>query len=137
MKFFNCHRRDVNFLWTPLRKLVQCLKYLYSRAQIVFQSILPVEICYMYTVDAFNGYNRMLFDLCREYGCIYYDCFGLFLDFNDYFVDINRDLYADAGMKMKIHLNDRGLKVLCRELKYIIYHNTFNPYVSRGSCYYA
>ena len=137
VKYFNCHRRSIGIFRKPLCNLIQCLKYIFSRAQIIFQSILPVEICYNYTADSVHGYNELLCNLCHEFGCIFFDSFGLFLDFSGYYVNINSSLYADAGMKMKLHLNDNGLKVLCRELKYLIYHNTFNPYASMDSYYYA
>ena len=137
VKYFNCHRRSIGIFRKPLCNLIQSLKYLFGRAQIIFQSILPVEICYNYTADAVHGFNELLCNLCHEFGCIFFDSFGLFLDFSGYYVNINSSLYADAGMKMKLHLNDNGLKVLCRELKFLIYHNTFNPYASIDSYYYA
>ena len=40
----------------------------------------------------------------------------------NFFTDYNADLYWD-----NFHLNDMGIKILCRALKYIIYHNIFNP----------
>ena len=69
-------------------------------------------------------------DICRTYGCIYYDCVKLFLDEYDW--GINWDLYQYGwrGVRFNqgIHLNEKGIGVLCRALKYAVNHNMHNAH---------
>ena len=123
IKFFNSLDKNVSsYFWSPLCNLVQTLKYLFRNAQIIFQSILPMRIIYKFNVKSVHLFNRLLMDLCERYGCIFYDCFGLFLD--EWEWDINFNLYSSRG----IHLNSKGLGILCRALKYLIHRNVFNPH---------
>ena len=122
VKHFNSFNRNISdYFWGPLCNLVQKVKHLFYNAQIIFQSVLPIKIIFKYNVKSVHLFNWLLIKLCERYGCIYFDCFGLFLDGAEW--DIDSNLYSRKG----IHLNVRGLGVLCRALKYIIYHNVYNP----------
>ena len=121
IKWFNSCRNDVYKRFrSPLTYLIRDIKSMYPQAQIIFQSVLPIRIFYTYTAKSVHEFNHLLIELCQTYGCIFLDSFGLFLD--SYQRDINSELYRD-----KWHLNDAGIKILCRELKYAIYRNIFNP----------
>ena len=123
VKFFNSFDKNISsYFYSPLCKLVQTLKYLFRNAQIIFQSILPIRICYKFNVKSVHLFNRLLMGICESYGCIFHDCFGLFLDAWEW--DINSSLYSSRG----IHLNNKGLGILCRTLKFLIYRNVFNPH---------
>ena len=122
VKHFNSYYRKISdYFWGPLCKLVQKIKQLFYNAQIIFQSVLPIKIIFTYNIKSIHLFNRLLINICERYGCIFHDCFGLFLDHAEW--DINYSLYSRKG----IHLNERGLGVLCRALKYVIYHNVYNP----------
>jgi hypothetical protein len=120
-------------------------KYLFPQAQIIFHCLLPIRVIYNYTAQSVQDFNDLLYNVCMEYGCVYADqCFDHFLAVNrtngnwfknkygqplwdksgpnHEFVDYNKQLYWD-----NLHLNDAGLKVLCRSLKYIIFGQVFNP----------
>ena len=122
IKFFNSKAKNVSrTFWSPLAKLVKQLKSLFPNAQIVILCLLPMRIYYSYTAASIFYFNRLLYKICRNFGCIFYeDCFNHFLDYEGY--DINSELYRD-----KWHLNDAGLRILCRSLKYIVLNNLFNP----------
>ena len=122
IKFFNSKAKNVSrTFWSPLAKLVKQLKSLFPNAQIVILCLLPMRIYYTYTAASIFHFNRLLYKICRNFGCIFYeDCFNHFLDYEGY--DINSELYRD-----KWHLNDAGLRILCRSLKYIVLNNLFNP----------
>ena len=110
----------------PLYNLIRDLKFLFSNALIVFTTMLPIRALYNYTAGTVNAFNRLLFEVCNDLGCIFYDCFHDFLspDYGDY----NPSLFRD-----KWHLNNIGLRVLCRSIKFCIYGNIFSS-LSRTSC---
>ena len=91
-------------------------------ATIVFVPMLPIRAFYNYTAGTVNDFNRLLFNICREFGCIFYDCFRDFLapDLRDY----NSNLFRD-----KWHLNDFGLRLFCRALKYLIFGHVMSSHV--------
>lgn len=123
VKFFNSERYDIYKRYrAPLIELVKNLKFMYPHAIITFQSVLPIRLYYRYTAKSIYRFNDLLFEICRNYGCMFLDCFEDFLD--QYHYDINRDLYRD-----NLHLNDIGLSRLCRALKFLIYRSNFNPLV--------
>ncbi len=131
IKGFNCFNRNVaKAFWSPLSNLVQCLQHHFSRAQIIFQSVLPIRLFYSYNAETVNQFNKLLIRVCHAYGCIFFDCFHLFLDSK--LCDINWDLYqfSRRGNRFNqgIHLNGPGLGVLCRALKFAVYHNMYNPH---------
>lgn len=140
IKYFNSQRFDVfKSFRSPLINLVKSLKYMFHRAQIVFVPVLPMQRKYNYTAESVHLFNRLLLQVCEQYGCVYFDCFSEFLvkmvgPFG-YGVkwDFNQSLYRG-----NLHLNDYGLRVLCKALKYIIYGNVCNPFanISYTPCYY-
>ena len=121
VKFFDSSTKSVDKRFRqPLVRLVKLLKLSFPHAQIIFKCVLPMGIMYNYTAKSVHDFNYLLLDICTKYGCIFFDCFTKFLDqwgnlHNEY-------LYRD-----RLHLNDIGLRILCRALKFIIYNNVFNP----------
>ena len=114
-------------LRAPLCDMIRNLKFLFPSALIVFTTMLPISALYNYTAPTVNSFNRLLFEVCCDLGCIFFDCFRDFLsqDFRDY----NRNLFRD-----KWHPNEKGLRVLCRAIKFCIYGNLFTSR-SRTSCF--
>ena len=100
--------------------LINKTKELFPHVTIFFQSVLPMKLQSYYTANNFLTFNRLLIDLCMSERCSFIDCFYDFVSGNDY----NRVLYKD-----NLHLNKRGIGLLCRWLKHTINHQTFNPYV--------
>ena len=98
-------------------------------AQIIFKSVLPFKILYKYNPQSVHEFNYLLLELCGKHGCIFFDCFTEFLDENG--VDYNSYLYRNW-----LHLNDLGLKVLSRALKFVIYNDIFNPMMKKSNCSY-
>ena len=133
IRFYNSFQYDlVKDFRGPLTRLILQTKLMFPNAQIMFKCVLPFRIIYKYNVKSVHGFNYLLLDLCTKHGCIFLDCFSQFLDDNS--VDYNRNLYRD-----KLHLNNIGLSVLCRTLKFAIYNNIFNPYmrINNSDYYYT
>lgn len=121
VKNFDCNRFDVHTKFRkPLVDIVKQIKLLLPSAQIIFKCVLPMGILYNYTAKCVHEFNHLLLEICGSYNCIFFDCFSDFLDrwgiYNDSY------LYRD-----RIHLNDIGLRKLCRAMKFIIHKNVFNP----------
>ena len=131
IKFFNSFKYDVKSKFRkPVVQLVDSTKMFYPNAQIIFQSVLPFRLVYKYQPFSVHEFNHLLLEICGEKGCLFMDCFADYLD--EYGEDINLDLFRDRW-----HLNDKGLTKLCKSLKFIIYENIFNPYLSKSlSDYY-
>ena len=121
IKYFNGKEHDVNSRFRPqLINLVKSLKYMYPYAQIIFQCVLPIQVIRKYTATTVEQFNDLLFYVCERYGCIYFDqFFDNYIDGWDY----NKRLYRDS-----FHLNENGLRLLCRYYKRIIHQNVHNPY---------
>ena len=83
-------------------------------AVITFIPMLPIRALYNYTAKTVNDFNMLLLEVCQRFGCIFFDCFSDFLshDYRDY----NPTLFRD-----KWHPNERGLALLCRAIKCIIF----------------
>ena len=121
IKWYNSFQRNMRHDIKPkLVSLIEDLKRLYPSAQIHFHTVLPMRIVYKYTAVSVHQFNNILFELCCQYGCFFLDCFARFLDKNGTFY--NRALFRDNW-----HLNNAGLKVLCRALKFLVYGKFFNP----------
>ena len=103
----------------PMSNFIKDLKFLFPNALIIFTTVLPIRALYDYTAMTVNHFNHLLYQVCNEFGCIFYDCFLDFLapDQRDY----NSSLFRD-----KWHLNDNGLRLLCRSIKDCIYGKLFN-----------
>ena len=122
VKTFNSFKYSISKFYEPLVNLVKQIKLLFPLAQVIFQSLLPIRVVYKFTSKSVHEFNELLIKVCIRYNCIFMDCFRLFLDDSGY--DINTDLYWD-----KYHLNDRkGIKLLCRAFKEIIYGDIFYPF---------
>ena len=122
IKTFNSFKYSISKFYEPLVNLVKQVKLLFPLAQIIFQSLLPIRVVFKYTAKSVHDFNELLIKVCKKYDCIFLDCFSLFLDVSGH--DINTDLYWD-----KYHLNDRkGIKILCRAIKEVIYGNIFYPW---------
>ena len=127
-KYFNSDKYNIFRRYrAPLVNLVSTIKIMFPLAQIIFQSVLPIRIFYTYTPQSVHLFNRLLIDICKSHGCVFFDCFGEFLDQFKY--DFDTNLYRD-----NLHLNNFGLSKLCRAYKYIIYRNVYNP-LTRYSCF--
>ena len=115
----------------PLCNLVKDLKFLFPNAFVIFTTVLPIRALYNYTAFTVNAFNYLLYQICNEYGCIFYDCFLDFLasDQRDY----NGNLFRD-----KWHLNDNGLRLLCRSIKECVYGRLFDSRAKSrfGSSFY-
>lgn len=121
VKWFNSDKYDICKRYrAPLIDLIKSLKYMFPHAIIIFQSVLPIRLYYKYTAKSVNQFNGLLFDICRNYGCMFLDCFNDFLD--QFHFDHDASLFRDS-----CHLNDFGLSRLCQAFKYIIYRSSFNP----------
>ena len=109
-KQFSVHKRCFN----PLVSLVKNLKFKFPLAQITFVPMLPIRAVYNYTAKTVNDFNLVVLEVCRKFGCMFFDCFGDFLseDCRDY----NSALFRD-----KWHPNKLGLGLLCRAIKSIIF----------------
>ena len=130
IKHFDCFKYDVSKRFrSPLTHLIKHIKFIFPNAQIIIKSVLPIQIKFKYIPKSVQDFNYLLIELCGKLGCIFFDCFAEFLDY--YGVDCNNRLYRDW-----LHLNGEGLKVLCRALKYVIYHDIFNPFMKSSNCHY-
>ena len=122
VKFYNSRARNMSKDLRPkLISLVKVIKQLFPSAQVHFQTMLPIKITYNYTAESVHQFNNLLLDICTQYNCFFFDCFSRFLDNEGIFY--NRTLFRD-----KYHLNNAGLKVFCRALKFLVYSNVFNPH---------
>ena len=121
IKYFDSIKYDLNKRFRkPLIRLINQVKLLLPNAQIIFQSVLPMKLFYVYCAKSVHEFNYLLLELCGLYGCIFHDCFSGFLD--EYGYNYNSSLYRD-----KWHLNDFGLIILCRAIKFVIYKSIFHP----------
>ena len=127
IKYFNGNKYDVSKRFrSPLTRLVNLVKFLLPGAVIIIKCVLPMKPYYNYTANTVHAFNYLLLEICRKNGCIFFDCFSRFLDIYGFGVDDY--LYRD-----KWHLNDAGLKVLCRALKFVIFKDIYNP-IMRINC---
>ena len=110
-----------------LRKLVDELvdmtKCLFPAAIILFQCCLPIRCMYPYIARNVVDFNNMLREICYFNNCVYVDCFSSFLTSN--LNSCNRNLYHDW-----LHLNNRGVGVLCTWLKFVVNENSFDRVVN-------
>ena len=103
-------------------ELVERTKCLFPRAIIFIQTVLPMRITNRYTVQNILEFNRLLTDVCIKMACSLLDCFRDFVSRDGY--DYDRMLFKDD-----IHLNYRGVGILCRWFKHVIYRDVFNPFI--------
>ncbi len=123
IKWFNGVRFSVfRKFRASLCNLVRDLRFRFPLAIITFMSMLPIKALYNYTAKTVNDFNMLLRDICRTFGCIFFDCFRDFLapDMRD----IDRTLFRD-----KWHPNDTGLRLLCRAIKCVIFGQPISPHM--------
>jgi lysophospholipase L1-like esterase len=128
IKWYNSYDRNLRRDMKPkLILLIQELKQLYTSAQIYFHTVLPMRVVYKYTAASVHQFNNLLYEVCCQFRCFFFDCFARFLDQQGIFY--NRTLFRDNW-----HLSNAGLRVLCRALKFMIHGKLFNP-LPRYTCY--
>ena len=75
-----------------------------------------------HTAHNFHTFNNLLLEICTKMGCLFIDCFRDFLNADG--SDHNLFLFRDT-----LHLNNRGIGVLCRIFKFVINRELFNPII--------
>ena len=117
-------QHGVGHLKKYLLDLAHTAKELFPHAIVIFQSCLPIQIKYKYTVSNVLEFNSMLKNLCFEFNFVYLDCFVEFLasDYNDF----NKSLYSDW-----LHLNGKGLAILATWLKFVVNQNSFDRIINQ------
>ena len=125
---FNFGTNDIHFekngvekFREPTFELIEKAKSLFPDAIIFIVCTLPMRNMYTYTVRNFHGFNRILNDVCQKMNCVFVDCFSSFLTSD--LRDINKALYS----RDNVHLNRRGLALLCAWLKAVINGENFYP----------
>ena len=102
--------------------LIEKTKCFFPKAIIFFQTVLPIRIVNGYTAQNILEFNRLLVDICTKWGCPLIDCFRDFVSPDGF--DFNRMWFKDD-----LHLNTRGVGLLCRWFKYVINRAVFNPFI--------
>lgn len=118
-------RRGVQHLKRYLIDLINKVKLLFPGSIIIFQCCLPIRNLYWYTVPNVVDFNSLLSSLCREYNCIYLDCFKDFLT-------VDMEYQAPYLFRDWLHLNADGLGILGGWFKYIVNQDSFNSVVNRA-----
>ena len=118
-------RRGVAHLKRYVIDLVTKTKVMFPGAIVLIQCCLPIRNLYWYTVPNVMEFNKILIDICREYNCVYIDCFREFLTGNG--SDQNQDLFSDW-----LHLNGRGLSILSSWFKVITNQSSYNYVLDLG-----
>ena len=113
----------VRHLKKLIDELVDMTKCLFPAAIILFQCCLPIRCMYPYIARNVVDFNNMLREICFFNNCVYIDCFSSFLTSDLKFC--NKYLYHDW-----LHLNNRGVGVLCTWLKYVVNENSFDRIVN-------
>ena len=106
-------KSGVRHLVSPVFSLINRCKSHFPGALIFICSNLPMRNMYNYTVHNFISFNNILRDACFKTNTYYLDCFDNFLSTDK--MDYNRYLFRD-----NLHLNRKGLGVLCSILKMVI-----------------
>lgn len=118
--------KGVDHLVSPVFDVINKVKTLFPGALIFVQCVLPMRNLYNYTARNFLGFNDILQYVSGKTNCYYVDIFDEFLTPNRY--DHEKRLYWDL-----LHLNNKGLGILCSWLKWIVNHDYFNSVISSMS----
>ena len=113
----------VRHLKKLIDELVDMTKCLFPAAIVLFQCCLPIRCMYPYIARNVVDFNNMLREICFINNCVFIDCFSSFLTRDLKFC--NKDLYHDW-----LHLNNRGVGVLCTWLKFVVNENSFDRIVN-------
>ncbi len=119
---YDSSKAGVSKLRVPIGNLIAKVKHLFPDAIILIQCVLPLRNLYWYTSRNVLGLNRLLYQLCLNYNCVFIDIFRDFLSADAR--DHNRNLFYDH-----FHLNFYGRKVLCYWLHNVINRSSFNRVV--------
>ena len=112
---------NLRTLISPVEELITLTRRHFGPdVKIYFHSVLPMRCLYTYTAANFEGFNRLLRDICSYNGCYFVDWFNCFLNYQGN--DINSSLYWD-----NIHLNNQGSNVL-HDLLNDLNYNHFSCY---------
>ena len=111
-----------NKFYRDIVELIEKTKCLFPKSTIFVQTVLPMRIVNTLTAQNVLEFNRLLVDICIKLGCPIIDCFRDYVSPDGY--DYNRRFYRDD-----LHLNSRGIGVLCRWFKYVLYETVFNPFI--------
>ena len=115
-------QKGIRHLVNPIFEVVNKVKSLFPGALIFIQSVLPMRNLYWYRAVNFLSFNDMLRNISSRTNSFYVDCFEDFLSDDGY--DHNRALFWDY-----LHLNKRGLGILCTWFKAIINRDSFNSII--------
>ena len=116
---------DLRIFIKPIEYLIKLSRQYFGQSvNVYFHSVLPMRCMYTYTPANFEGFNRMLRDICRFNDCYFIDWFNMFL--NRPGNDIDLSLYWD-----NIHLNRVGINMLHDLLNDLL----CNHYSSYNNCY--
>ena len=111
-----------NKFYRDIVELIEKTKCLFPKSTIFVQTVLPMRIVNTFTAQNVLDFNRLLVDICIKLVCPIIDCFRDYVSRDGY--DYNWMLYRD-----ELHLNPRGIGVLCRWFKYVLYKTVFNPFI--------
>ena len=115
-------RNGVNHLVSPVFDVINKVKTLFPGALIFVQCTLPMRNIYWYTAPNFLSFNDILWDVSSKTNCYYIDIFQEFLSPDRF--DHDQSLFWDH-----LHLNSRGLGILCVWLKWLVNCDSFNPVI--------
>ena len=97
---------DLRAFIQPIEELISLSRQCFGHdVKIYFHSVLPMRCLYTYTAANFEGFNRLLRDICTFNGCFYVDWFNMFLNCQG--SDIDLSLYWDT-----LHLSRQGCNIL-------------------------
>ena len=111
--------KGVDHLKLAVLDLVRKVKRYFPGATVLVFNVLPMRNRHWFTVRNVLMFNDILQEVCYRTNSYYVDCFDNFL--TDDKVDYNHSLFRDD-----VHLNRRGIGVLCSILKNIINNDVFS-----------
>ena len=114
--------RGIQHLTKPLKMLSQRIKLCFPKAQIFYQSLLPLPIINYNVRMNVESFNKLLFETCKNEKIFYFDVFDNFLDNSRH-----RDPRLFENDINNVHLNSVGLGILAKRYIYKIHNKRFNP----------
>ena len=109
LRFFRDHYGnpgDLRAFIQPIEKLISLSSQCFGHdVKINFHSVLSMHCLYTYTAANFEGFNRLLRDICTFNGCFYVDWFNMFLNCQG--SDFDLSLQWD-----KLHLSRQSCNIL-------------------------
>ena len=115
--------RGVRHLTRPLQLLSERIKLCFPKADVFYQSLLPLPVVNPFVVENVNSFNDLLYEICTK-NKIYF--FNVFVDFLGYNYHRNAEMFEED--QTNVHLNSYGLCCLASMYKYRIHSKKkFNP----------